>query len=174
MEDETGIRLETVSSYNQILTFPRGCSSLSHAVLDERPEDSIFDHWTVKTSEKMISVHVKQTAFSKYEVSIPENFMDGLKDARIQIDYTGDIGHAFIDGDMIADNFCNYDTWEIGLKTFSDQLVNSPLTISITPLREGVNVNVESAMAARMENADSYIAELKNIRLRPVYEFKLK
>lgn len=175
MEDETGIRLETVSSHNKILTFPCGyCSSLINAVLDKRSEDFIFDCWTVKKVEKNITVHVKQTAFSKYEVSIPENFMDGLKDARIQIDYTGDIGHAFIDGDMISDNFCNYDTWEIGLKTFRDKLVNSPLTISITPLRKGVNVNVESAMAARMENADSYIAELKNVRICPVYEFKLK
>ena len=37
--------------------------------------------------------------------------LDGLKDARLQIDYTGDIGMLFLGNDMISDNFCNGDTW---------------------------------------------------------------
>lgn len=100
--------------------------------------------------------------------------MTELKDARLQIDYSGDIGYLFINGDLINDNFCNGNTWEIGLRTFSDRLKNNPLTLSITPLREGVNVNVESAMAARMENAEAYVAELKNVKVCPVYEIKLR
>jgi hypothetical protein len=33
---------------------------------------------------------------------------------------------------------------------------------------------VESAMAARMENAEAYIGELERVELCPVYEFVLR
>ena len=205
LEDETGIRLETISPENTVLTWPKEHRIPLHAEKLHKlpagvscPEQlrglsDIFDVWKIKTDRKEIPVTVTQTAYSKYEFSFPEDLMGSLeenlkdelnggqngrsgsrlKDVLLQIDYTGDIGSAFIDGDMIHDNFCNGDTWEIGLRTFAGRLKNSPLTISIAPLREGVNVNTESAMAARMESADQYIAGLKEVRVYPVYEIKI-
>ena len=136
-------------------------------------DNTIFDLWKADTNARQIPVRITQTARTKYELSFPERFMDGLKDALLCVDYTGDIGSAFINGDMINDNFCNHSTWEIGLRTFARRLEKHPLTISITPLREGRSVNVESAMAARMENAEKYTAELINVTVKPVYEIYL-
>ena len=136
-------------------------------------DNTIFDLWRADTNARQIPVRITQTARTKYELSFPDRFMNGLKDALLCVDYTGDIGSAFINGDMINDNFCNHSTWEIGLRTFARRLEKHPLTISITPLREGRNVNVESAMAARMENAEKYTAELRNITVKPVYEIYL-
>ena len=136
-------------------------------------DNTIFDLWKADTNARQIPVRITQTARTKYELSFPDRFMDGLKDALLCVDYTGDIGSAFINGDMINDNFCNHSTWEIGLRTFARRLEKHPLTISITPLREGRNVNVESAMAARMENAEKYTAELTNVTVKPVYEIYL-
>lgn len=174
MEDSDGLRLETTSEDNRILTYPKGAADLPFASAFPQSEESLFDVWSAATTKKNVPVTVTQTAYSKYQVSFPENFMDGLKDALLQIDYSGDIGSAFIDGDMINDNFCNNNTWELGLRTFAGRLNGTPLTISVSPLREGVNVNVESAMAARMESAESYVAELKNVKVCPVYELKLR
>ena len=126
----------------------------------------------------------------------PEDFMEGLKDVLLQIRYKGDIGYAFINGEMVHDNFWNGDLrykgdigyafingemvhdnfwngdlWEIGLRTLAEKLKKDPLTISITPLKEGASVNVESAMAARMENVKAYTGELESVGLKPVYEF---
>ena len=136
-------------------------------------DNTIFDLWKADTNARQIPVRITQTARTKYELSFPDRFMNGLKDALLCVDYTGDIGSAFINGDMINDNFCNHSTWEIGLRTFARRLEKHPLTISITPLREGRNVNVESAMAARMENAEKYTAELINVTVKPVYEIYL-
>ena len=136
-------------------------------------DNTILDLWKADTNARQIPVRITQTARTKYELSFPDRFMDGLKDALLCVDYTGDIGSAFINGDMINDNFCNHSTWEIGLRTFARRLEKHPLTISITPLREGRNVNVESAMAARMENAEKYTAELINVTVKPVYEIYL-
>ena len=56
---------------------------------------------------------------------------------------------------------------------FEEQLKDQCLTIYITPLKEGANVNVESAMAARKEEITSSIGEISNVRVCPVYEIKL-
>lgn len=173
MEDENGIRLETAAADNRILTYPKRSVTLPFANAVSGPEEDIFDIWNANAVKKEVPVTLRQTAYFKYEVSLPKDFMDGLKDALLQIDYQGDIGCAFIDGDMINDNFCNNSTWEIGLRTFAERLRSTPLTISISPLREGVNVNVESAMAARTESASAYVADLKDVKVCPVYEIKL-
>ena len=177
MEDADGIRLETTDAENEILTFPKGTASLSSRRADtsvsEDTDNTIFDLLKADTKARQIPVRITQTARTKYELSFPDRFMNGLKDALLCVDYTGDIGSAFINGDMINDNFCNHNTWEIGLRTFARRLEKHPLTISITPLREGRNVNVESAMAARMENAEKYTAELINVTVKPVYEIYL-
>lgn len=174
LEDSNGLRLETVSSENQILTWPKNAVTFPSAQKVSDTKDTIFDVWTVTAAKKEIPLTVKQTAYSKYELTLPADYMTGLKDALLQIDYNGDIGYAFLNGELINDNFCNGNTWEIGLRTFADRLKNMPLTLSITPLREGVNVNVESAMAARMESVDAYVAELKDVKICPVYEIRLR
>ena len=47
------------------------------------------------------------------------------------------------------------------------------MVLKISPIREGANVNVESAMAARNEEVKALIAELKDIQAQPVYEIRL-
>lgn len=176
METKDGIRLETRMAENKIYTYPKNCFCGSEDMqkADTGETDPIFDIWKVGTEEKQLSAEVVRTAATKYTVKLPDNFMEGLKDILVQIRYQGDIGHAFINGVMVNDNFCNGDVWEIGVRTFKEKLEEYPFTIAITPLKKGANVNVESAMAARMENVEAYIGELVSVNLSPVYEFVLK
>lgn len=126
MEDADGIRLETTDAENEILTFPKGTASLSSCRADtsvsEDTDNTLFDLLKADTKARQIPVRITQTARTKYELSFPDRFMNGLKDALLCVDYTGDIGSAFINGDMINDNFCNHNTWEIGLRTFARRL----------------------------------------------------
>lgn len=162
LEDENGIRLETTKAVNELLTFPASASS--------GETDGIFEHYRYETEEVCIEPVVEQVADRRYTIELPGKFMRGLKDARLQIDYNGDIGHLFLNGRMINDNFANHATWEIGLKDFEEELEGTMLTLYITPLKEGVNVNVESSMAARMEEVDAYVGILENVAVQPVYE----
>lgn len=176
METKDGIRLETRMAENKIYTYPKNCfyGSADMQKAETGENDPIFDIWKVRTEEKQLSAEVVQTAATRYTVKLPDNFMEGLKDILVQIRYQGDIGHAFINGVMVNDNFCNGDVWEIGVRTFKEKLEEYPFTIAITPLKMGANVNVESAMAARMENVEAYIGELESVNLSPVYEFILR
>ncbi len=124
--------------------------------------------------EKLVPVKLEKVGRTRYTVELPEeDLMDGVKDVRLQIDYVGDVGQAFIDGEMIADHFCNGDIWEIGLKSFAERLKGQKLTIYITPLKEGANVNVESAMAARLEQVSGILGQINDIRCKCVYEVTL-
>ncbi len=131
-----------------------------------------FGVYEVKTEEKQIPVICEPCAPCRWTISVPENILEGLKDARLQIDYQGDIGMLFLNDVMISDNFCNGATWEVGLLEHRNKQPGR-MVLKITPIKEGANVNVESAMAARNEEVKKTIAELNQIRIQPVYEMTL-
>lgn len=172
LEDEEGIRLE--STENMVLLHVYPSNGLDHAAGIKTSEEILADclgTWMAETEEMKPEVTVKQTGPTRYTVQIPQNVMEGVKDALLQVEYDGDIGNAFINGRMIHDNFSNGAVWEIGLREFAGELKTQCITLYIVPLKEGVSVNVESAMAARSEEVEHIIAELRDVRIQPVYEF---
>ncbi|WP_081332903.1 beta-galactosidase [Eisenbergiella tayi] len=176
MENQDGLQLETISASNMIYTYPAiGIfdSSTKAKKIVEHEFSPVLDGYVFETEERVIIPKVTQISEGRYTIELQENFMGMLKDARLQLVYSGDIGHAFIDGKMINDNFSNGAVWEIGLKDFQKKLVNSCITVYITPLKEGVNVNVESAMAARREEVTEVISKLYEAYIVPVYQITL-
>ena len=107
----------------------------------------------------------------RYTLDIPDGLLEGVKDVRLQIDYSGDIGSLFLNSRLISDNFANGAVWEVGLREFAGE--HSQLVLYITPLKEGANVNVESGMAARVEEVGGAVAVLHSAELCPVYEIEL-
>ena len=174
LEDVNGLRLESNAAFNLIHVYPEngfdGMRNIARA--DFGPAD-FLGTYMAKTEPRQKDVLVKQVGPARYTVQIPETVMEGVKDALLRIEYTGDVGSAFINGRMISDNFSNGAVWEIGLKEFAEELKREEVTVYITPLKEGANVNVESAMAARSEEVKACIAELKSVQIQPVYEISL-
>lgn len=179
LEDENGIRLESTEADNLLYTYPAGRFDGIERIARVPAEqaESGCPEWLgiykAETETQEVELEVKQVGLSRYTVRIAENLMKDMKDALLQVEYTGDIGNAFINGRMINDNFSNGAVWEIGLKDFAQELKENEIIIYIVPLKEGANVNVESAMAARSEEVKAYIAELKSVRIQPVYEIEI-
>ena len=172
LEDEDGIRLESVENTVLLHVYPAdGLDNRADIKASEKVLADCLGTWMVETEEKKPEVTVKQAGPTRYTVQVPPNVMDGVKDACLQVRYVGDIGNAFINGRMIHDNFANGAVWEISLREFAEELKTHCITLYIVPLKEGVNVNVESSMAARSEEVEHMIAELKDVRIQPVYEF---
>ena len=103
----------------------------------------------------------------------PEVF-DNVKELLIQIEYVGDIGYAFIDGELIHDNFCNNNTWEIGLHQHKQDLLAKGMYIYISPLKEGSFVQSDSPMAARAEVINKQIAEIKSIKTTAIRDLEIE
>ncbi|MBQ3705801.1 MAG: beta-galactosidase [Clostridia bacterium] len=170
LEDENGgLRLETDRAENTLRCYPADrLQGRAEFLAEEGP----FGLYRASIPEKRIPVLCTPAAPFRWMLTLPENALEGLKDARLQIQYQGDIGELFLNDVMISDNFCNGDIWEIGLREQKDRLPGR-MVLKIAPIREGANVNVESAMAARNEEVKSTIAELRQVMVQPVYEIHL-
>ncbi|MFY9178084.1 MAG: beta-galactosidase [Caldicoprobacterales bacterium] len=124
--------------------------------------------WT-EGENQMKTLPVKEVGRFRYTVEIPKGYED-CKQVLLQVDYTGDIGSAFVDGELISDNFYNGAVWEIGLKDVWNLNMGREITFVITPIKEDVRIDVSSTMAGRMEKGEGAIAELRSVKLKPVYE----
>jgi len=119
--------------------------------------------------ERIQTLPVKRIGTFRYETEIPETY-DDCKEALLQIEYIGDIGNAFVDGELISDNFYNGSVWEIGLKNAWHPDTGRKITFVINPLKENVKIDVSSTMAGRAEKSEGMTAVIKSIRIKPVYE----
>ncbi len=172
LEDERGgLRLETVHAENTLLCWPPERLGKSGA-LRRLPDHGPLGAWRAETEAVSLSVTVENCARHKYLLSLPA-LQDCLKDVRLRLDYQGDIGMLFLGNTMISDNFCNGDTWEIGLREHWEALRTEQPVLTIAPIREGAVVSVESAMAARNEENQGETGELLGAALQPVYEIRL-
>lgn len=161
------------SETSDILMYPKiGLKEDSKIAEQIQKEKDIFYGVSMRwnksktTSQKL---EIKQCGPYRFTVNIPENYTE-CKDARMQIDYRGNIGQAFQDGDMISDNFSNHAVWEIGLKEVWKPEMGNEVTIYITPQKIDVSVDVSSTMAGRMEQLKDAVAELRSVQIQPVYE----
>nr|WP_277348140.1 beta-galactosidase [Bifidobacterium sp. DSM 109959] len=171
--DENGIRLETTEACSKVYTLPAGVLS-GNGPSPERVDESGFGVYEVGGAKAEVPFELERKSRTRWTLSINPKDLDGLKNAWVDVKYTGDIGSAFFNGDMIHDNFANGDVWQIGLHEFKEQLADGPLTLYITPLKEGVSVDVDSPMAARSEKVDKETSEIHSVGITPVYEYTLK
>lgn len=119
------------------------------------------------------SLEIKRCGPSRYTFKIPQDYSE-YKDALIQIMYEGDIGHVFINGELVSDNFCNGAVWEIGLKEVWNPSMGDEITIYITPKKKEAGVDVSSTMAGRLEQLKNAVSELKGVTVQPVGSIEIK
>jgi len=103
------------------------------------------------------------------QVWLSDHSFDGVDDLLLRIDYRGDIGNAFVNGVLVADNFSNGAAWEIGLKHLRATLRGQPLVIKIVPRLEGSDVVLDTTMARRERFEGTRIAVIDSIDAIPVY-----
>jgi len=125
----------------------------------------IFDGKEFKVEKIDMNLHKIETTQcgpSRFTFTVPK-LNEQAKDTILKIDYSGDIGSIFNSrGELLADNFCNETTWEVGLREI-DVKEGDVLTLYITPQKDDVFVDVSSTMAGRMEKSDGQHFELRNI-----------
>lgn len=130
----------------------------------------VFTSWEMEKRFKEIPVSVKNISSNRASISLANDSFEGLKNVMLNIDYSGDIGYAFINGKLIHDNFCNNNSWQICLKEFQKELIEYEIDIYISPLKTGCRVNSDSPMAARSEVYDEAVAEIFSVKAQPVFE----
>lgn len=108
--------------------------------------------------------------YMEWTVEIPDHYLDGLKDAYLYVDYTGDKARCRLNHRLIYDDFNNNAIWQMELKRFGDQLEGRKLKFQIEPLQPGYKILFDKAPTA----SELGKAGIKSIRIVPEYETVLE
>jgi hypothetical protein len=174
---EGDLRLESTDQEMVTLSvfpdFDASFTSISGGELLEITENNVFKTYRLKAPKKEIHFNLKRINNDKFTLDFELDAFHGIKEALLRIHYTGDIGYAFIDGELINDNFCNHTTWEIGLKAFEHRLIEQGLYVYVSSIRKGKVLNSNTTMAGWKETTKESIVNIGSVSLVPVYEIKI-
>jgi hypothetical protein len=98
-----------------------------------------------------VEFSIRQINDRKIAVTIPQQVFKDAKEVMVKVKYTGDVGYAFINGEMIHDNFNNGSEWEFGIKKYQETLKYQPIILSTVPPKDSRKVKTDSPMAAKIE-----------------------
>jgi hypothetical protein len=138
--------------------------------------DGSFIRHAVQFPQEAIILQVVPISADRWVVRVDREQLARCTDIFLHIDYAGDIGEVYIDGVLVADNFYNGTTWEIGLKRFAGCLAEGELVIKVAPFRRDGRARryVSTAMAARLlEDADQQLAQITGVAAVATYTVAL-
>lgn len=131
--------------------------------------DACVTRLTLTLPPRRIELTIEDCGDHKYRIQFPPDTWSGIHDLYLRIEYDGDMAMAFLDGELVADHFCNGVPWDIGLKRFAAQIVEQGLVLVFRPLRHGVVKNVSSSAAARFEFQGDEKLVIHSITALPEY-----
>ncbi|MGF7080398.1 beta-galactosidase [Mucilaginibacter sp. UYCu711] len=111
----TGSNNYSFSVYPQISVLPK----IDHGKLKVIGSDVLMSTFEVELPKVVLRAEILKTGTRKLQVIFPKSIPDGLNDLFLNVDYIGDTGMAFFNGDLVADEFYKGMPWEIGLKRFN-------------------------------------------------------
>lgn len=106
----------------------------------------------------------------KWRISVPANYMDGLNNIYLKMDYSGDVGRCYLRDRLVADNYFNGQSWTIGLKKFGEQLEGQSFDVSVTPLKPDYEMYFDIDQA----QVKTGKAEIQQFKVVPEYKISFE
>ncbi|SDY21492.1 Glycosyl hydrolases family 35 [Evansella caseinilytica] len=174
--DEERIRFECEDISNlSVSSFPALDNILSDSALAEKrsKRKGLFQEYDFSQEQQPVDFEIHWVSDAKADIRILAHAFRGAKELLLSVEYEGDIGYAFIDGELIHDNFCNNATWQIGLKSHETAIVEKGMYLYISPLKTDSYVKTDSPMAARTEVVNKQVAKIHSINITAVKEIAI-
>ena len=83
-------------------------------------EISGMSKYAIEVPQYKFDLQLENYGERKFRISYPSVLPEGVNDLFLTINYTGDTGMSFIDGELVDDHFYYGKPWIIGLKKFLD------------------------------------------------------
>jgi beta-galactosidase len=136
LEGKNDLQLISKETENRLHVFPGKASKIiaDNAKMKQiKPVFEGFDTYSIAFKEIKPEVNFEKVSSRKYTLQVNSD-LSQLNDAFLEIDYVGDRGLAFIDGELITDHFYQERKWEIGLKSFASQLKTKEMVLVFHPM----------------------------------------
>ncbi|WP_262379681.1 beta-galactosidase [Nonomuraea sp. PA05] len=99
-----------------------------------------------------------------YRVTVPPEAFTGEEEVLLRLDWAGDVGRAYIGGELVADQFWYGPAWEIGLRRFREQVLEHGIELRLLPLGGDAPVFLSPQVRPAVRPA----LELRSVTLVPV------
>ena len=83
----------------------------------------------------------------EYLLKIPDNYLAGLNQLYLHVNYNGDIGELRFGHKLIADNFNNFTPWQIALKQYGNQIEGEQLKFEIFPFKPNFKIYFDKELS---------------------------
>ncbi|WP_114790761.1 beta-galactosidase [Niabella yanshanensis] len=87
-------------------------------------ENPTFSSWHITLPAFEPKLSFREISSRKTAVALPQALPAGINDIYLQVNYKGDTGMDFVNGELVADNFYNGLPWQVGLRKF----LSAPVT----------------------------------------------
>ena len=131
-----GLQLISRNTENHLLIFPskkRNLSAPAATITGEKSVFKGFDSYSISFEEIHPEVIIDSISSRKYSLELNSDIRK-LNDVFVAVDYIGDRGMAFINGEMITDHFYQERKWEIGLKSYAGPLKGNKMLLLFHPM----------------------------------------
>jgi beta-galactosidase len=103
-----------------------------------------FSSCRVQLSPAEFPVNTKQITSGKIAVDLPRSLPAGVNDVYLTIDYTGDTGMGFLNGELVTDEFYHGIPWTIGLRKFFSPVPGSKeMVLYFRPMQKNASYLVD-------------------------------
>ena len=114
----TGISDFILEVYPKTTTLPKA----SFGTLTKIEGSPAFTSYRIGLPSVEFAVSKKDISSRKIAVALPQTIPAGVNDIYLIVNYTGDTGMGFLNGELFTDNFYYFISWQIGIR----KLISSP------------------------------------------------
>ncbi len=119
--------------YPRVGTTPR----IDQGVVSKQAETKVLSHFKVAMTQVVIPFKTKTVNDKRLVVSLDGPIPGNLNDVILRIEYVGDTGMGFLEGELVVDEFYKGLPWEIGLRYFSTIRQAKAMNFYFRPIYQG-------------------------------------
>lgn len=160
----------TIQVYPKI----QGKPNATEATILPSAKNGLMSAFSISVPEFKLEPIVRQIGERKTVVTLPPS-LNGLNDLFLNIDYTGDTGMGFLDGELVTDEFWKGTIWQIGLKKFYPNAASKEMVFYFRPVSEGASYLDDISPENRPDFSKSkQVLNIKKISFTPEYKVNLQ
>jgi len=140
------------------------------SITDLSDEKHLMSGYRIDLPQCNFDLKIERYGENKLQLSFPEYLPDGLNDVFIRINYIGDTGMSFMNGELIDDQFYYGQPWIIGLKKFYDLPQHTRMNFYFRPMYRDASYLVDLKKEAIPDFSKAQ-SSLKINNIEPILEY---
>lgn len=168
--------LSTGKNEVNLQVYPKIQSKLSagNASVSALNNKGLMSAFTISVPEVKLEPVIKQVGARKTVVTLPSS-LNGLNDLFLNVDYTGDTGMGFLEGELVTDEFWKGTLWQIGLRKFYPAAASKEMVFYFRPVSENASYLDDILPETRPDFSQSkQILDIRKISFTPEYKVDLR